>query len=93
MSGAHWCLVYHLGISGPGLQLPGKARKSWYAVPIFMKKLVRIMCILLETRDGVGGGEKNWGLGGGMGGLGSGREKVGNCRTESAYLFGYIAEF
>ena len=62
---AHWCLVYHLGFLGPGHQLPGKARKSWYAVPIFMKKLVRIMCILLETRDGVGvnggGGEKNWG--------------------------------
>ena len=69
MSGAHWCLVYHLGISGPGLQLPGKARKSWYAVPIFMKKLVRIMCILLETRDGVGmdgSGEKR--IGGEVGG-------------------------
>ena len=36
---------------------------------------------------------RNEGWGGGMGGLGPGRGKVGNCRTESAYLFGYIAEF
>ena len=47
-----------------------------------------------EGRGGEGGQKKkNWGWGGGMGGLGLGRGKVGNCRTESAYLFGYIAEF
>ena len=38
----------------------------------------------------MGGKGENGGPGGRLGG---GTGKVGKCRTESAYLFGYIAEF